>query len=612
MTTLYLDLETRSSVNLPKTGVYIYADNPDTDVILACWAIDRGPIFTWYRTEPVPPVLRAALSDPACRVVAHNAAFERIMQRVLARYGWPEVDLGRWDDTMARARAMGLPASLDGALSAMNAPIAKDHDGKRLMMKMCRPFRINPDMTIVWHETPAQLARLAAYCAMDVQGERWLDRHLPQLTPDEREVWLADQRLNDRGVPIDTAFCDAAIQVAKQATLLLDREMRIITNGQVRAASNVSALGKWLVANDVVVHQVEEDDGDEDDDDDDEPKKVSLRKNDVERLLAGILPTAAIRRALEIRRDAGKSSVKKVDAMLRRVSPDGRVRGMLSYWGANTGRWSAAGSGIQMQNLPRVGVENWERAFAALKLGAETVDVLEGSPLDIISRMLRGAIKARGDRDLIYADLASVEARGVAWLAGQDDLVEAFRTGAKIYERMASRVFGVPETSIAKDSFERFIGKGLVLGAGYQMGAPKFMLTCAKAGQPVPEHVAVDGIQAYRETFAEIPNLWYGMQDAAIYAVRHPGRVSTSGCGRIQFQVWKGWLQMELPSGRRISYREPLVERDPKFDRDGVTYMGVDGLTKQWMRQRTYGGRLTENAVQGLCRDLIADGLIRL
>jgi DNA polymerase len=246
--------------------------------------------------------------------------------------------------------------------------------------------------------------------------------------------------------------------------------------------------------------------------------------------------------------------------------------------------------------------------------GPEMVDLLEGPPLDILSRMLRGAIRAPEGRDLVYADLASVEARGVAWLAGQWDLVEAFRSGAKMYERMAAIVFGVPVEQITKDSFERFIGKGLILGSGYQMGASKFAATCEKAGRAVPMELAEKGIGAYRETYPRIPALWYGMQDAAIAAVRHPDSVQVveASQGRVTFAMFKKWLQMTLPSGRKISYRDPSIQFDEKFGRDALTYWGVDSKTKRWGQQRTYGGRLTENAVQGLCRDLIAGRLVDL
>lgn len=276
---------------------------------------------------------------------------------------------------------------------------------------------------------------------------------------------------------------------------------------------------------------------------------------------------------------------------------------MLAYWGGHTGRWSAAGSGIQLQNLPRDGVKDWELASSVLPLGMDAVDLLLGPPLEILSRMLRGAIKAPPGRDLIFADLASVEARGVAWLAGQDDLVEAFRSGAKIYELMASTVFLMPVEQIGKDSFERFIGKGLVLGAGFQMGGPRFAMQCARAGRPISLDLAKTGIATYRYDFPRIPELWTNLGLAAIRAVREPETVQM--VGKVSFSMWKQWLQMTLPSGRKISYRNPRIGKG-RFGDEAVFYDGVNPVTKKWGEQSTYGGRLAENADQGMCRDLIA------
>jgi DNA polymerase len=642
MSVLHLDIETRSTVDLRKTGVYVYAEDPATDVILACWALNDGPVHTWLARQAPPIELFDALRCAAggeVAVVAHNAAFERTLHRhVLARrYGWPELPLEAWDCTMARGRAMGLPGSLDGALGAMGAPFTKDRQGHSLMLRMCKPRRIENDGTVVWWEDADRIERLAAYCAVDVQGERWLDKRILPLSPEERRVWLADQRLNDRGVPIDVDFCRAAIEVSNQTRDLLDKEMRAVTGGAVPKASNVARLRDWLISKNVQIQPpqpekiptraevfdqgqarwgsydglLRDDYAQYESEDDGEDETPELRRNDVERLLREALDGSPVKRALEIRLEAGKSSVKKIDAMLRRVQPDGRVRGMLTYWGAGPGRWSAAGSGIQLQNLPRDGVKNWDRARRLLDDGPETVDLLEGPPLDVLSRMLRGAILAPEGDDLIFADLASVEARGVAWLAGQDDLVDAFASGAKIYEEMGATIFDMHVSAVLKDSFERWVGKGVILGSGYQMGAPKFVATCAKSGRVVPLALGERAISSYRTRFPRIPALWYGMQDAAIAAVRNPDSVQVvpEAMGRVSFAMFKKWLQMTLPSGRKISYRNPSIEYDERFGRDALVYMGLDSKTKQWGKQRTYGGRLTENAVQGMCRDLIAHRL---
>lgn len=629
--TVYLDIETRSTVDLRKTGVYIYAEDPSTDVLLACWVLNRDArINTWFRGEPVPAELHDAIRSGA-RVVAHNFTFERILHRhVLGpRYGWPEIPMRQWDCTMARARAAGLQGSLDGALKGMEAKFGKDAAGYRLMLQMCKPRRIENDGTVVWWEDEERMQRLAAYCAGDVVGERWLDLRLPQLSPFEREVWLATERLNDRGVPLDTDFLDAAIAVSEETSKALDKAMARETGGAVPKATNVTRLRDWILSKGVRIAppKIETEGGEVEDAVDDsgegEDDVPELRRGDVERLLAqdreaqqelreeGTLPDD-VREALEIRLEAGKSSVKKVQAMLRRVQPDRRVRGMLSYYGAATGRWSAAGSGIQLQNLPRDGVKNWRHCRELLGLGSEAVEAFEGPPLGMLSRMLRGALLAPDGETFHFADLSSVEARGVAWMAGQDDLVEAFRSGAPMYERMAARVFGMTEAEVialGKDSYHRFIGKGLVLGAGYSMGGPKFAATCARAGRVVGLELAKQAIATYRETFPLIPRFWYKLDDAAIDCVKEGKPKVYRG---VSFHLFKRWLVMTLPSGSEIFYRNPRINKEANYGtRDQLAYDGTDSKTKRWGEQWTYGGRLTENAVQRICRDLIAHSLLK-
>lgn len=602
--TVYLDFETRSAADLRRVGGYLYSRHPSTDIIIACWAINDGPVHTWRPgMHPSGDLLHGLVYG---RVVAHNAPFEiSIIDGVAGpRYGWPVPKLEQWDCTMARARAAGLQGSLEGALKGMGADIDKDKVGHALMMRMCRPRRIEPDGTIVWWDDEERIKRLTAYCIDDVRGERWLDRKLPQLQTAEKIVWQADQRLNARGVPLDIEFLREAQRVAAIARKDLDRQMSSITRGWVPKASNVSKLRTWLNV------QASEVDPLSDEDDDEEDAIPELRKGDVLALLQKFDPDSPEYHALTVRLEAGKSSVKKVDAMLGKVAPDRRARQSLMYYGAHTGRWAASG-GIQFQNLPRDGVKDWNRCRQLLEGDPEVLDILEGPPLDIISRMLRGSIAVPPDEDgtLVWADYSSVEARGVAWLAGQDDLVEAFRSGAPIYEHMASSIFDMPVSSIGKESFERWVGKGIVLGSGYQMGAPKFVATCLKSGKVVSLDLGERAIAAYRSDFPKIPQLWYDLGEAAMTAVRRPGETFQIPNGKVRFSVRNGWLIMRLPTGSFIRYRNPRIERDERYGRDGVVYDGVDSRTKKWSPQRTYGGRLTENAVQRICRDIMAHNL---
>ena len=587
---LHLDFETRSTVDLRVSGAYRYAEDPQTEVIMACYAIDEGPVQTWLHTQPLPEDLRAALEDENCIVVAHNAGFEKAMLTYILgpRHGWPVPPPHRWDDTAARAARQALPRSLEGAAMALGLEVQKDTEGRSLMLRMCRPRSVAEDGKITWWDDDARMKRLAQYCATDVEVERELDKILRQLTPEEREVWLLTEEMNDRGVAIDVDFATYAVQVASEAQEALNKELAEITDGAVTAATNVGKLRQWLLSKGFGVLEGEDE---------------SLNKKAVENLLkSGAIPDD-VRRVLEIRLLAGKSSVKKFQAMLDRVSKDGRVRGNLMYHGASTGRWS--GAGVQLQNLPRDTVKDFDWSRKNLTASMDKV-------LSTLSRMVRGSIMAAPDHRLMWADYAAVEARGVAWLAGQTDLIDLFAKGGKVYEEMAAVIFNVPAEEIGKDSLERFLGKTVILGCGYSMGAQKFRMSCAAMGTEIDEELAYRAVNAYRSNYAKIPRLWKMLDEAAIAAIGQRGRETTYRS--VSFYADKNWLLIKLPSGRKLFYRDPrlVTYAGPYGEKVSVEYSAVNSMTKKWNRERTFGGKLTENIVQGLCRDLIADAMLRL
>ncbi len=586
---LHIDFETRSTVDLRRAGVYRYAEHPSTDVILACWALDEGEIHTWYHHQQVPLDLMVHLADPRVTVVAHNAGFERTMLKHILgpRYGWVVPEDDRWDCTAARAARMALPRSLDGAAQALGLNVTKDLEGQRLMMRMCRPRSTAEDGTIVWWDDQVRMERLAQYCATDVDVERALDKTLRHLTSDERAIWLLTEMVNDRGVCIDVDFAEHAIVLAQEAQAQLNAELTRLTGGEVMASSNVAGIKRWLLRQGFALFE-----GDDD----------SLNKKAIENLLARDIP-ADVRRVLQIRLEGGKSSVAKYQAMVDRVSGDGRVRGNLLYHGASTGRW--AGAGVQLQNLPRATAKDWNKARETLEpIGPDTVATL--------SKMIRGTIRAKPGHWLIWADYAAIEARGVAWLSGQDDLVDLFATGGKVYEEMAGVIFDKPASEIGKDSLERFVGKTVVLGCGYSMGPIKFRQTCIAQGTDIDEELAQKAVKAYRSNYSMIPRMWDGLNDACLNAIMAPGLETYYR--DIRFMVADDWLMIRLPSGRKLYYRSPRIvtHSGPFGMRPAIEYMAVNSLTKKWGPERTFGGKLTENIVQGLCRDIIAEAMISL
>jgi DNA polymerase len=571
--------------------------------------------WEWRPGVPLLPKYRDHLEDPTKEVVAHNAQFERLLiEGVLhPRHGWPLVAIDRWICTMARVRAQGLPASLDGAGMALGLPIKKDGDGWRLMLQMCKPRKM-ADGSLAWWEDADRMTRLSDYCAVDVKVERQVFRSTSALTQAELDVWDLTETMNDRGVRFDLDFVHVASIVAGETVKLLDHDMALLTVGAVKAASNVGALKKWLMGRGVDLapppdlaregelledlEEVEEE----------EEKIPDLRRRDVQRLIAdprvGLLEKSVLKNRLE----AGKISVKKLAAISDRSNADGRVRGLLGYHGASTGRYIS--QGLQIQNFPRDVVHDWESHRELLDHGAAMVDAIAGPPLDVLSKMLRGAIIPADGHEIAAGDFASVEAVGVAWLAGQDDLLEDFHRRYRVYEDMAATIYGIPMGDI--EPAQRFVGKTAILGCGYGMGWSKFRETCLhQAGILLAPDVAKDAVAIYRDKFKHIPELWRDMDRAAIDAVRHPGQVTAVAGGRIRFRQDRKWLRMRLPSGRYIWYSQPLIEQG-RFGNDCVTYMAVNSLNKKWERQSTYGGRLTENAVQGLCRDLLVHAALRL
>ena len=481
------------------------------------------------RGRALPERFARVMRDHNTRIVAHNAAFERIILRDILhpRHGWPLVPIWRWDCTMARARIQALPGALNNAAEALGLNIGKDMRGHSLMLRMCRPRLVGADGSPVWWQDEDRLSRLSAYCAVDVKVERAIDISLRPFSTMEKTVWEQTEVMNDRGVRFDLDFVRAARTVAEDTRLLLDRRLARLTGGKVKRASMLTELKRYLIGLGVDLAPPADPHGElaelaETDVDEEGKKLPDMRKRDVLRLLANTWVPAHAREVLQIRLEAGKISTRKLDAILDRADEQGIVRGLLGYHGANTGRYIS--QGVQVQNFPRDTVEDWQGMRDLLDHGAPLVDALGGAPLDLISRMLRGSIIPRPGHEIAAGDYTSVEAVGVAWLAGQEDLLASFRRKEKIYEQMAGRVFRVDPAEISPESPERFIGKTLVLGAGYQMGWRKFRETVVMLGGPLlsPEQ-AEHAITTYRETFGRNP---------PVPQVRYRGGGDRGGSGR--------------------------------------------------------------------------------
>lgn len=432
---LSIDFETRSAVDLRATGVYRYAEDQSTDVWCMAWAFGDEEPEIWRPGEPVPARV-AEWVGHGNPMRAWNANFERVVwNTILAqRYGFPKTTREQWYCSAAEARAMALPGDLGGAAMVLGLEQQKDAAGRRLMLQMSKPRRILPDGTPEWWNTADKVRKLMDYCLQDVRTERAVAAKVSELATREREVFLLDQTINDRGVQVDRALVLAAQDVAARAVEKANSRLREITQRPGAAVTNVGELLDWIRSRGI--------------------DSESLDKQAVAALKREELP-ADVAEVIRLREECAKSSVAKLSTMLDAACADGRIRGLLLYHGAATGRW--AGRLVQPQNFPRGNVEKPEQFIPAVLAGDVDLIDLHYAPLEVVSAMLRAMLVASPGRLLVAADFAAIEARVLAWLADEREMLETFRTGGDVYKAMASKVYDKPVAEITKP--ERQLGK---------------------------------------------------------------------------------------------------------------------------------------------------------
>ncbi len=611
-----LDYETFSEADLKKVGASEYSLHPSTDIL--CVALRVGtratlaeaPTLVWVpgseelSTPGAFPAFYQALMNPEVKLVAHNAFFERVITRNVfaTKYMYSKREelqaatatgrRDRWACTAALAATLALPRKLEKVCKVLALPVQKDMGGHRTMLKLSKPRKPSKnDPSTRWND-PEDLKKVVDYCATDVDAETSLFLRLPSLSKEERAVWCLDQVLNDRGFLIDRPLVERVIELVKEEQRSIERKISKLTNGVVTTPTQAVRILAWLEAQGVFL--------------------PDLREKTVKDAIASGLVTGPTRRILRYRQQGSRTSTKKYWAFESRSRHDARVRDTLVYHGASTGRWT--GSGLQPHNFPRGTVKNSLQAAGYLaKHDLETIRMLYSDPGLVFASCLRNMIIPAKRKRLHVADYASIEARVLFWVADHADGVTAFREDRDLYIEQASRAFGLPPEKIAKDSFERFIGKGLILGCGYGMGFKKFAATCKQQGQDVALTLAKGAVESYRATHRPVVLLWRKLESAAIAAVQNPGK--TYAVNHTKWFTADGFLWCELPSGRRLAYYGPEV-RFERTDWGGkratLTHMGVDAKTKQWVRQKTWGGTITENVVQAIARDLLAAAMNRI
>ena len=617
MSVLSIDFETRATVDLRKAGIYRYAEDPNTDIWCMAWAFDDEEVEIWtpsrtFMHDGLPGVEDNPLPE---RIVEHikaggeirawNAAFERIIWReiMVKRYGAPEVKIEQWVDTAAEAAAMSLPRGLDEAAQVTGVPFKKDQDGYGLMLRMTRPRKFLTDGTPVWWNVPERLERLYEYCKQDVRVERAIAKVMHRLTPLEREHYLETERANDRGIYLDQELVLAAISVADEGSQRANYALAELTGGAATEVTKVQGIKDWMR---MQGHDV------------DSLDKASIR----DMLTSDLAPT--VRDVLELRAEAGRSSLAKLNSMTACVCSDGAMHGLMLYHGASTGRWT--GKLVQPHNFPRGEVERIEEYIDyVLAENYDAIDLFYPPPV-VISSMLRLMMVARPGHDFIAGDYSAIEARVLNWLAGQQDMVDLFRQYDAAekkdkekfdpYRHNGARLYRI-ELDDVKKFPHRQTGKFQELGCGYGMGHKKAVSAAKDVyGLIITETQAKEIVSNYRATHDKVVKFWEETDEAAKEAVLNPGRVVTFGALKnLRFVVKGAYLYLILPSHRALVYAAPrVVDRPTPWGevRPAVEISAPNPKTKKWSRQVMYGGIWVENIVQALSRDLLAEAVLRL
>lgn len=586
MSILSIDFETQSAADLKKTGTHVYAEHATTSVICMAYAFDDEPVQVWKCGDAFPQRVMDHVRDNG-EVHAWNVHFElAVWNRTLTRQApVPALTIEQCWDTMASAAYWGLPMSLDKAGPASGASVYKDKVGHQLMLRMSRPRSFNLDGTPRWwaEEDATKLNQLIAYCARDVETERAIARLLPPLPDAEREIWLMDARMNLRGLMIDRPLVENLQDLTEKSVTALSSHMNKITKGAVPSVSNVTKLMAWL-----------KDQGLEVD---------SIAKADLPGVIARPDLTDLMRDALVTRQTAAKTSTAKLKAMLSSAGSDDRIRGLVMHYGANrTGRW--AGRLVQVQNLarPMKGLDT--DAVIDLVLDgadADTIDFVHGKPLAVVSSLLRPCFRAAPGHTFAVCDFAAIEARVVAWLAGQKDILDVFASGEDVYVFTANRI----------GSDDRQLGKVAVLGLGFGMGSVKFVDAAKTYGITLTDERAQEVVSAWRKANSKIVSFWYDLERAARAAIERDDETEVGKC-RVRMARGKlaGSMLIILPSGRHLVYRNARLEFvDGKSN---ITFDGTNQYTRNWEAVRTYSGKLAENVTQAVARCLLADAMLRM
>lgn len=589
----HLDFETYCELDVTKVGAHRYARHPSCEVLICAY---RLPGMTdpavWLPRTQQPPGRLVRWVEEGLKLGAHNANFERAVWRwCLQRMhpSMPTVKDNQWECTAAKAAASGLPRSLEKALLALKLGVEKDVEGSALIKVFCqrrKPTKKDP-RTRILPEQDERFQRFIEYCQQDVRGEMALDAALPDLTPKERRLFILDMEMNDRGLPIDIPLVKKAYVVINALEEDTAKRVQKLTGGI--KATQVAKMKALFAERGLDLENMKA-----------ETVRQALKKLDAD---------SDVYKLLELRVEAGRVSTKKLASMLACADPEDHVvQGGFLYHGAHTGRY--AGRLVQPHNFIRgtLSAQQRETVFALLEhADPELFLLLYDKPIDYISQCMRGFIRAPRGYEFGVVDYTAIEARVLAWLVDEPKMLEAYFNGVDVYKLMAVKLFKLRNIEEVSDE-QRRVAKNLVLGCGYQLGGVKFVDYCANAGLIIEPEFAAAAVKTYRNEVPIIVKSWKTIEGFVAGAIRHPGEVYEGL--KCKFYMREHWLCVLLPSGREMRYPYATAVASERWGKFAWSISFRTDFKGQFLRENTYGGKLIENIVQAIARDIMVFGML--
>ncbi|MCK4579396.1 MAG: hypothetical protein KAU50_11445 [Candidatus Marinimicrobia bacterium] len=591
---VHIDFETRSTVDIWETGAWIYSAHPSTRIQCIAYAIGNGPVQLIDFRAPDKGLgnqLCNLIKDPSVVFVAHNAFFERsIWANIMVKHhGFPPIPIKRWRCTQAKALAYGLPKGLEKSADALEVTNRKNKIGRQIMLRMAKPLKGK-----TYDEDPEHYKILFEYCKQDVEVERELDNTLPDLSPIEQEIWFYDQLVNTRGLHVDMKSVKKFIKILENKTESLNKELVFLTDGAVTKGTQVQSMLNFLNAGGAGL--------------------TELTKYSVATAIKENKLTPKQLQILRLRQQLGKSSLAKYKKLMSAVDEEGILRDCFVYHSASTGRWG--GKLVQLQNLPKGTKTDTNMAITDINaFGYPTIEMMyPGKIMETLSDCIRGLFVPAKGKEMYVVDYGAIEARVVMWLASEERGLAEFQatdagTDEDIYVKMNRRIKNNSALTKKNDPSGRQLGKQVILGCGFGMGAKKFKATCAGYGIDVSESEAVRIVDLYRTTYYNVKNFWYDTERAMLEAFNTQDRIISQGRIKWIYVKARDAIYCKLPSGRILTYLRPKMIEN-KFGNMGISFMTE--VTSQWVRRDTYGGLLVENITQATARDVMAYSMPRL